>query len=228
VCDESKLTVDGRVDGEFLLFDPGEESSMGHVKHAAPDHPIHPLIAERWSPYRFADRPVPEEDLRSLFEAARWAASSMNEQPWRFIVATREEPDAFGRLLSCLVEGNREWAVHVPVLVLTAAKRTFARNGKPNPTARHDLGLAAATLSVEATSRGLAVHQMGGILPDRAREVYGIPDDYDVATAIAIGYSAPAEDPPEKFRRRDEQARTRKPLQEFVYSAEWGAPARFV
>ena len=201
---------------------------MRDVKHAVPDHPIHPLIAERWSPYGFADRSVSEEDLRSLFEAARWAASSMNEQPWRFIVARREETEAFERLLSCLSEGNRDWATHVPVLALTAAKKTFAHNGKPNATAWHDVGLAAATLTLEATSRGLVVHQMRGILPDQAREAYGIPDDYDVVTAIAIGHPGPADGLPEKFRDRDARARTRKPLRDLVFGDGWGMPAPFV
>jgi len=201
---------------------------MRDVKHAVPDHPIHPLIAERWSPYGFADRSVSEQDLRSLFEAARWAASSMNEQPWRFIVARREETEAFERLLSCLSEGNRDWATHVPVLALTAAKKTFAHSGKPNATAWHDMGLAAATLTLEATSRGLVVHQMRGILPDQAREAYGIPDDYDVVTAIAIGHPGPADGLPEKFRDRDARARTRKPLRDLVFGDGWGMPAPFV
>jgi nitroreductase len=202
-----------------------EELIMTDVKRATPDHPIHDLLASRWSPYGFADRAVRQEDLRSLFEAARWAASSMNEQPWRFIIATRDDADAFQRMLSCLVEGNREWAARVPVLVLTAARRTFARNDKPNDTSWHDLGLAAASLTLEATSRGLAVHQMRGILPERAREAYGIPDDFDVVTAIAIGYAAPSENLPDKLRGRDERPRGRKPLAELVFADEWGAPA---
>ena len=109
------------------------------LKHASPDHPIHELLSRRWSPYAFADRDVAEEDLRSLFEAARWAASSYNEQPWSFVVATRRDPDAFERALSCLVEGNREWARHAPVLALGIVRESFSRNGRPNAAARHDL-----------------------------------------------------------------------------------------
>jgi nitroreductase len=116
---------------------------MTAPKQASPDHPIHELIARRWSPYAFADRPVPEDDLRSLFEAARWAASSYNEQPWSYIVATKADPAGFERLLSCLVEGNRAWAEAAPVLALGCTSLTFARNGKPNAAAVHDLGLTA-------------------------------------------------------------------------------------
>lgn len=146
-------------------------------KHATPDHPIHELLASRWSPYAFAERPVSDDDLRSLFEAARWAASSYNEQPWSYIVATKSNPAEFERLLSCLVEGNQPWAKAAPVLALGCTNLHFARNNKPNAAAIHDLGLASATLTIEATARGLSVHQMIGILPDKARELYGIPED---------------------------------------------------
>ena len=112
---------------------------------------------------------------RSLFEAARWAASSYNEQPWRYIVATKENPGEFERLLSCLVEGNQPWAKEAPVLALGCAALKFAANDKPNAVALHDLGQASAALSVEATARGLFVHQMAGILPDRAHEALSNP-----------------------------------------------------
>src|SRR5262249_6696759 len=150
----------------------------------------------------FSDRPVPEADLRSLFEAARWAASSYNEQPWRYIVATKADPAAFETLLSCLVEGNREWARAAPVLALGCASLNFALNGKPNAAAEHDLGLASATLTFEATVRGLHVHQMIGILPDRASEVYRIPDAFRPLTGLAVGYVAEPDTLPEKLRGR--------------------------
>src|SRR5438270_1999465 len=108
---------------------------MSVQKQASPDHPIHELIAKRWSPYAFADRPVPEDDLRSLFEAARWAASSYNEQPWAYIVATKGDPEGFGRLLSCLVDANQVWAQAAPVLALGCTRLNFARNGQPNAAA---------------------------------------------------------------------------------------------
>src|SRR5919201_1312740 len=148
---------------------------MSQIKHANPDHPIHELLAKRWSPYGFADRPVSIADLQSLFEAARLAPSSYNEQPWSYIVATRDQPDEFARLLSCLVEGNQAWAKAAPVLALGCTSLLFKLNGKPKAAAIHDLGLAAGNLCVEATARGLFVHQMIGILPDKAREVFKIP-----------------------------------------------------
>jgi len=115
-------------------------------KRASTDYPIHTLLAERWSPYAFADRPVAEADLRSLFEAARWAPSSNNEQPWRYLVATREHPEEFLRLLSCLVDANQAWAKAAPVLALGVVSLKFARNARDNRAAVHDLGLAAGNL----------------------------------------------------------------------------------
>jgi nitroreductase len=201
---------------------------MNAQKQATPDHPIHELIAKRWSPYAFSDRAVSDADIRSLFEAARWAASSYNEQPWRYILATRADADGFARLLSCLVEPNQAWAQMAPVLALGCTSLQFARNGQPNAAAHHDLGLASATLTLEATARGLSVHQMIGILPDRARELYDIPAGVQPLTALAIGYPAAPEALPEKLRDRDLVPRPRKPLPEIVYGGKWGAPASLV
>ena len=157
-----------------------------NIKNAATDHPILQVLAERWSPYGFEDRPVAETDLRSLFEAARWAASSYNEQPWNYLVATKEDSREFGRILSCLVEANQAWAKAAPVLVLGVVNLRFAKNNEDNRAAVHDLGLAAGNLSVEATARGLSVHQMIGILSEKAREIYRIPDHFEAWTAMAI------------------------------------------
>ncbi len=189
---------------------------------AATEHPVHELIARRWSPYAFADRPVRRGDLQSLLEAARWAPSSYNEQPWRFIVALREEPEQFERLLSCQVEGNQAWARFAPVLALGIVSRNFERNGKPNPAAEHDLGLAAAHLTFEATARGLCVHQMIGIVPDRARQVYSIPEEFLPKTGIAIGYPGTPDSLPEALRGRDAARRSRKQLREIVFGGAWG------
>ena len=192
------------------------------------DHPVHEAVAGRFSPYAWADRDVPAADLRSLFEAARWAASSYNEQPWRYLVARRSEDEAFARMLSTLTESNREWARHVPVLVLGFARSTLSRNDAPNRLALHDLGAASAQLTLEAATRGLAVHQMGGILPDRIREVYGVPGDHEPVAALAIGYPAPPGTGPEALRRKDERERTRRPLTELVFAGTFGRPAPFL
>jgi nitroreductase len=201
---------------------------MDSHKQAVPDHPVQELIARRWSPYAFANRPVAEADLRCIFEAARWAASSYNEQPWRYIVATKANPEEFEKLLSCLVDGNQVWAKAAPVLALGCSSLNFAKNGRPNAAAEHDLGMASATLTVEATARGLSVHQMIGILPDRARELYRIPEAIKPLTGLAIGYAAEADVLPESLRGRDLAVRTRTPLAGFVFGGEWGTASKFV
>lgn len=201
---------------------------MNTPKQANPDHPIHDLLARRWSPYAFADRPVSEADLRSLFEAARWAASSYNEQPWTYLVADKANPAEFERLLSCLLEGNQMWAKDAPVLALGCTNLRFALNGQPNAAAIHDLGLASASLTLEATARGLFVHQMIGILPDKARELYRIPENVQPLTGLAIGYAAAPDALPEKLRQRDLAPRPRKPLEQFVFSGEWGTASNHV
>ncbi len=191
-------------------------------KTANTNHPIHSLLVARWSPYAFADKDVSEADLRSLFEAARWAPSSYNEQPWSYVVATRQQKEEFERLLSCLVEANKTWARHVPVLALGITRHGCTRNGKPNAAAEHDLGLAAGNLLVEASARALFVHQMIGILPDRARELYDIPEHSHALTGLAIGYQGDSESLPEGLRERDLALRTRKPLSEFVFGGRYG------
>ncbi len=201
---------------------------MNVPKNANPDFSINDLIAHRWSPYEFADKSVSEDDLRSLFEAARWAASSYNEQPWSYIVATKSDKQAFARLLSCLVEGNQGWAEAAPVLALGCTSLKFSRNDKPNAAAVHDLGLASANLTIEATARGLYVHQMIGILPDKARELYSIPEDVQPTTALAIGYAADPASLSKKYKDRDTSERQRKPLTDFVFGESWGTASSLV
>ena len=184
------------------------------------DHPVHDLVRRRWSPRAFADRPVEPEKLCSLLEAARWAASSYNEQPWCFLLATRDEPEAFQKMVGCLVEGNATWASKAPVLMLSVAKLAFARNGKPNRHAEHDVGLAAGNLSLQATALDLFVHQMAGFHADKARAAFDIPEGYEPVAMIAVGYG------------RDEDGslspRVRKPLSEFVFSGAWGQASPIV
>ena len=197
-------------------------------KKAVTDYPIHDHLAHRWSPRAFADRPVSTELLGSLFEAARWAASCYNEQPWRFIVARREQQDEYKTLMSCLMQGNQGWAMSTPVLGLGVAKRTFSLNGKPNRFFHHDLGLATAGLMAQATAHGLHVHAMGGIHPERAVEIYNVPDDFDVLTGFAIGYLGDPGTLKKDMRASEMEARTRKPLEETVFSSSWETPAEFL
>jgi nitroreductase len=191
---------------------------------ASTTYPIHELLARRWSPHIFQDRLVSEADLKSLFEAARWAPSSYNEQPWSYLVATKADAQEFNRLLSCLVEGNQAWAKTAPVLALGVVTLKFKRNGKDNRAAVHDLGLAAGSLVFEAMSRGLYVHQMIGVLPDKARELYHIPQDSEAWTGIAIGYPAEPGAIPEDFRKRELSSRQRKPQSQFVFTGDWANP----
>jgi nitroreductase len=198
---------------------------MMSEKSAFTNHPIHGLLSERWSPYAFQDRPVSEADLCALFEAARWAASSYNEQPWSYIVATKENPELFQQLLSCLVDANQVWAKDAPVLALGIVSHKFTRNQKDNRAATHDLGLATSNLVVEATARGICVHQMIGILPDKARELFEIPEGYEAWTGMAIGYQGDPMTLPDALKERDLMPRQRKPLEQFVFSGKWGNSA---
>jgi nitroreductase len=196
-------------------------------KIAPADYPIEALLSRRWSPRAFADRPVEEQKLRHLFEAARWAASSYNEQPWTYIVATREHPAEFQRMLSCLVEFNQSWAKAASVLAISVARTKFRENGSPNRHAQHDVGAASTTLALEAVALGLAVHQMAGFDPELARKIYHIPVDCEPMAAMAIGYPGHPDALPEKLRERETAPRVRRPISEFVYSGDWGTPAAF-
>lgn len=192
-------------------------------KTAQTSAPIHELLAERWSPRAFEERAVEPAALASLFEAARWAPSCFNEQPWRFFVAERADQAAFERLAGCLVEGNA-WARQAPLLVISATSGTFAHNGKPNPHAWHDVGLAAMSLVVQAQALGLSVHQMAGFDAARARTVLELPSGFEPVTMLAIGYRGPAESLPEKLAQRELAARTRRPLAATVFGDRWGKP----
>lgn len=194
-------------------------------KPASTDYPVHELIARRWSPRAMEPRPVPAEALRSLLEAARWAPSSYNEQPWSFLVARREDEAEFQAMLGCLADVNQAWARNAGALILTVAKNGFSHNDKPNRHAFHDIGLAAGNLALQATALGLVVHQMGGIRPDKAREVYDIPDGYEVVTGIAVGHPGKAEQLPEQFREAEFAPRQRKPQDRIVFRGSWGRAA---
>jgi nitroreductase len=190
------------------------------------DHPIHDLLRRRWSPRAFSERSVEPALLARLFEAARWAPSSYNEQPWAFIVATKEQPDDFARVLGCLVAGNQAWARSAPVLVLSVAHLTFVRNGNLNRHAFHDVGTAMAQLTLQATAEGLLVHQMAGILPDEAKRTFTIPDGWEAVAGAALGYLGDPATLPEELRKRETAPRERKKLSDFVFTGNWGQATR--
>ena len=188
------------------------------------EYPIHPLIAGRRSICAFASIPVEPETLASLMEAARWAPSSMNEQPWSFIVGTKANKSDFDRLLDCLLEFNAQWAQHAPVLLLSVAKSTF-ESGELNRHAFHDVGHAIANLTFQATVSGLLVHQIAGFDVEKARREFSIPQNYEPVAAAAIGYPGNSAELPEKLRKKDASPRKRKPLTSFVFEGSWGHPA---
>ncbi len=189
---------------------------------AETNHPIHELLRRRWSPRAFADQPVEREKLLSLLEAARWAPSCYNEQPWAFLVATKDNPEEYARLLDCLVEGNQQWARLAPVLMVSLAKLNFDRNQQPNRHAFHDVGLAAENLVIQAIALGLFVHQMAGIHVDKIREAYALTEGWDPVAGIALGYAGELERLPEKLRQRELAPRQRKPLESFVFEGRFG------
>lgn len=211
-----------------LIANVVEAGRVMMKKPAAVDHPVHELIRERWSPRAFADKPVVPDVLRSLFEAARWAPSSNNEQPWAFVVGTQEDQETHQKLLSTLHEFNRVWAQYAPVLGIGVSALAFAKTGSPNRNAFYDTGAAMAYLTTEATARGLFVHQMAGFDPQKARELFAIPAGWEPISAFVIGYFGDPQSLPEKLRERELGARTRKPLSDFVMSGNWGHVAPFI
>lgn len=195
-------------------------------KPAQNEHPIHELIRRRWSPRAFQPRALPSEALASLFEAARWAPSSRNGQPWAFIVGARQDAEQFQRVLACLSEKNALWARHASALLISVAC-VQREDGRPNRHGWHDLGMACANLTVQANDLGLYTHFVGGFDAEKARESFDIPAEWEPVTAIAVGYGGDPVDLPEELQRRETAPRTRKALAEFVFTGEWGRSAPF-
>jgi len=183
----------------------------------SPPSTLNELIRNRWSPRAFTSQPVDRETFRNLFEAARWAASCFNEQPWRFVVATKENPQQFDRLLATLMPKNQEWAKTAWALGFTVGKKTFTHNGSPNRFGMHDTGAALANLMIQATAMGLHVHGMGGFDAAKARADFGVPEDFDIGAAFALGYVDGSAEPPAD--------RSRRALEDMVFGTTWGVTA---
>jgi len=197
------------------------------MKTAETAYPINPLLAERWSPRAFEDRPVEADKLGALFEAARWAPSSANLQPWAFLVARREDEAAFAALSSALLPGNQRWATSAPVLLAVTHHTVMVRGDqrRPSPTSAYDAGLAMGQLGVQATAIGLHVHQMAGFDTQILRTAIGLPEDWSPVAMAAIGYLGRPEQLPQDLAEREVAPRTRKPLSEIVYSGAFGQAA---
>ena len=199
-------------------------SEINKLKRAPAIDGVLPIILERWSPRAFADRDVSPADLKTVFEAARWAPSSNNEQPWRFFVGHRGS-DTYNKIFDALVPFNQAWARSAPVLILGIASTRFSHNDSPNNYAVHDLGAAAVLITLQAAAQGLSTHQMAGFDWVKARENFRIPDTYALGSVMALGYQGdPASLVNERHQSQEQTPRSRKPLNVWVLS-DWGEPA---
>lgn len=197
-----------------------------HELKKAPDvDGVLPIFHHRWSARAFDNRDVSQETLAKVFEAARWAASSANEQPWRYLVGMRGT-ETHDKIFAALSEGNKKWAGKAPVLILGYAYGKFARGDKENRFALYDLGAATAALTLQAAALGLTTHQMGGYDQEKARAAFNIPAEYVLGSVMALGYQGDPENiGDEELQKREVSERHRKPLSEIVFSA-WGEPMK--
>lgn len=195
-------------------------------KPATTSVPVADIIAARWSPRALdGSRDLSIDQVMALLEAARWAPSCFNDQPWRYVVCDRAtDPDAWQNLLGCLTERNQLWARNAPLLLLATAMPVFGHNDKPNRWHQYDLGAASENICLQASAMGLAAHQMGGFDVDKTRAAFGIPDEVALMAVIAVGHPGRLDELHEEFRDGEQAARTRKPLSEGFFSGAWGQP----
>jgi nitroreductase len=197
---------------------------LEQIKHVPVSTGIHELIANRWSPRTYSDKPVSNEDLNKIFTAASWAASSSNEQPWRFLVGHKGD-ETYKKIFDCLVEFNQSWAKSAPVLILTIAKTTFSKDNSNNGWALHDTGAASANMCLQAIALGIHTHGMAGFDKDKVRTHFNLPAEYTEGAVWAVGYLGDPEALPEHLRKMELAPRSRKPLEELVFT-EWGITAK--
>ena len=187
--------------------------------------PIHDIIKKRWSPRAFdPDKDVADKDLLALLEAARWAPSCYNDQPWRYVVCVKSSNKAaWQAALACLTEKNQQWAGNAPVLMLVVAMDHFSHNGNPNRWAVYDAGAASLSLCLQAVALGLVTHQMAGFDAGKASAAFGLPADCTPLAMLAIGYQAAVDATDEGVNTAGQAVRSRAPLAERFYSGQWGA-----
>ncbi|MCK9611837.1 MAG: nitroreductase family protein [Bacteroidales bacterium] len=174
------------------------------------------LIKQRYSPIIFSNKGIEENLLFPLFEAARWAPSAYNEQPWRFIYCPKTENIKYEKLFNCLVDANMEWAKTAPALMLVLARKNFSHNEKPNPFYRYDTGMAVMSFIMAAMEHKIYVHQMGGFSSEMARDSFNISDDYDVISVAAIGYRGDTAVLTEELKKRANTPRLRKDISQIL------------
>ncbi|MGA8089132.1 MAG: nitroreductase family protein [Terracidiphilus sp.] len=199
-------------------------NEINKMKYAQPStEGVLPVILERWSPRAFADQDVSPADLKTIFEAARWAPSSFNEQPWRYFVGHRNS-ETYKKIFNTLVPFNQAWVRSAPVLILGVAKTRFSHNDSPNNYAIHDLGAADGFITLQAAAMGIATHQMAGFDQAKARETFEIPETYAIGSVMAMGYHGDLSSLSEHYQAQEQSPRSRKPLSEIVLSS-WDHPA---
>jgi nitroreductase len=186
---------------------------------------VHELITKRWSPVSFSSKPVEEFKLKAIIEAARYAPSSNNEQPWLFIITTRDDKEQFNEVINILVEGNRIWAKDAYAIIFSLARMKHVYKERPNRYAFHDTGMAVSNMLLQATSMGIYLHQMAGFSIEKAKEYFKLDEGIEPVAAIALGYLGDGTNLPEDLYARDRNKRSRKDISEYAFRNNVGNPA---
>ena len=189
------------------------------AEHRRADHPIEPIFIRRWSPRAMTGEPITDGELNTLLEAARWAPSTYNEQEWRYLYARRDTAN-WPAFFNALVEANQVWCKNAAVLMVVLSKKTFTRNGQPNPVHTFDSGASFENLALQGSVMGLVVHGMAGFDKDKARSALKAPDDYDVEAMVAVGRPGDPDDLPEDLRKRETPS-GRKKISEFAREGQF-------
>lgn len=188
---------------------------------AATDFPVTEIIARRWSPVVFDPAPLSDAEIGSLFEAARWAPSSFNEQPWRYVYARKGDAGR-DEIEALLMDGNA-WAKNAGLLIVSFGHKNFTYNGKPNHHWLHDTGAASMAITLQAESMGLITHQMAGFHMDKANAALGVPDDFEPGSMMAVGRPGDVKSAPEDLQKRQQSPRTRNPQNAFAFKGRYAA-----